>query len=176
MRTVLLLPIAALVVAAAGCGSEVREQSLPRAQRGAARAYPERDLTLVNQSPEVVVASRLELQPLRPPARLARAPRSRRLEAKPALAAVAAVAPVAAPEPVALPDGTTWTADNDRELLPGKTVTLIPASSGPSPGPVMDDFPEAPGPTMGVRGGGKCGGRGRGPGIGIATGPRPNFR
>jgi hypothetical protein len=76
---------------------------------------------------------------------------------------------LAAPEPAAQPA-------NNRELLPGKTVTLIPASTGPSSG---TDEADAASPEEGrekERGGGKCRGGGRGPGIGIAAAPRPDFR
>ncbi|MDQ3223879.1 MAG: hypothetical protein M3Q75_10485 [Gemmatimonadota bacterium] len=66
---------------------------------------------------------------------------------------------------------------NDRELLPGKTVTLIPASTGSSAGPdETEALPEGRGRPMVVRGGGRCRGGGRGPGIGIAGAPRPDFR
>lgn len=176
MRSIVLLPLAALVAVVAGCGFDAREQSLPQAERGAARPVPQRDLTLMTQTPEVRIASPVEMQQLRPqgrtssPARRPAARESRALEPT----VVRAVLVTAAPEPVAQPASTPA---NDRELLPGRTVTLIPASSGPSSSPdVTDEFPEAHGPTLGVRGGGKCGGRGRGPGIGIATGPRPDFR
>lgn len=174
MRSIVLLPLTALVAVAAGCGSEVREQ--------AARSSPQRDLTLVAQTPAVEIASPVEMQHLRLQrrtlrhsqwgARLAPAPRSSPLEPKLGLAAVAAPAPIpAAPEPVAQP------ASNGRELLPGKTVTVIPASNGPSTGSDRtDELPAARGRTMGAHGGGTCRGRGRGPGIGIANAPRPDFR
>ena len=171
MRTILLLPLSALVAVVAGCGSGVREQR--------ARSLPQRDLTLVTQAAQVEIASPVEMQQLRITHRTVRqsqrvrsapAPRSSYLEPKVVLAAVSAPAPVAA-EPVAQPA----TPANDRELLPGKTVTVIPASSGPSTGPDQtDDLPAAHGRTMVVRGGGTCRGRGRGPGI--AGAPRPDFR
>jgi hypothetical protein len=167
MRTVYLLPFAALAVVA-GCGSEAREQ--------AARSVPQRDLTRVTQTAEVKIASRLETQQLRihrtvHPSRLAARPtpaaRSRPVAPKVVLAAVTAAEPVAQPAPA-----------NDRELLPGKTITLIPASTGPSVGSDgTDDVPAVEGRGVAVGGGGgTCRGRGRGPGIGIATAPRPDFR
>jgi hypothetical protein len=77
---------------------------------------------------------------------------------------------VKATSPAAQPVG-------DRELPPGKTVTVIPTSSGPSvaaePG---DEFPSIRTGTLGGHGGGRCPPRGRGPGIGIAGAPRPDFR
>jgi hypothetical protein len=169
MRTIFLRPLTALVAIVAGCGSEAREP--------AARSVPDRDLTLVTQTAQAEIASPVETQQLRIPHRTVP------LEPKVKLAAVAAPlaalgAPVlAAAEPVAQPATTASTSDNDRELLPGKTVTVIPVSSGPSPGSDRaDEFPPAQGRTMVARGGGTCRGRGRGPGIGIATAPRPDFR
>jgi hypothetical protein len=180
MRTIFLLPLTALVAAVAGCGSQARDQAAP--------SVPERDLTLVTQTPEIEIASPVELQRLRIQhrtlrhsqwaARVAPARRSSPLEPKLVLAAVAAPAPVlAAPEPVAQPASMAATPDNGRELLPGKTVTVIPASSGPSAGSDgTDELPAVRGRTMVAHGGGTCRGRGRGPGIGIAPAPRPDFR
>jgi hypothetical protein len=176
MRTIFLLPLTALMAVAAGCGSEARER--------AARSAPERDLTLVTQAAQVEIASPVEMQHLRIQhrtvrpsqwaARVAPARRPSPLEPKLGLAAVAA--PLAAPEPVAQP-ATTASTINDRELLPGKTVTVIPASSGPSAGSDRtDELPAARGRTIVAGGGGTCRGRGRGPGIGIAAAPRPDFR
>ncbi|HEU4680147.1 MAG TPA: hypothetical protein VFS51_00295 [Gemmatimonadales bacterium] len=168
MRTIFLLPLTALVAFVAGCESEVGKQ--------AASSVPERDLTLVTQTALVEIASPVETQQPQRAAPPAPARRSRRLEPKVMLAAVAAPAPViAAPDPVAQPAGASTPA-NDRELLPGKTVTLIPASSGSSTGPdEAEEFPPE-GRTMVVRRGGTCRGRGRGPGIGIAVRPRTDFR
>jgi hypothetical protein len=170
MRTSFLLPLTVLVAVVAGCGSEAREQ--------AARSVPQRDLTLVTQTPAVEIASPVELQQVRIQRRTARqAPRSSR-EPKIILAEVAAPAPVlAVPEPVVQPASTASTPANDRELLPGKTVTVIPASSTPSTdSDQIDELPPAQGPAVVVGGGGRCRGRGRGPGIGIAGAPRPDFR
>jgi hypothetical protein len=175
MRTAYLLPLTAMVAVVAGCGSQGTES--------AARSVPQRDLTLAAQTREVDIASPVELQNLRTQYRTVRPSQrtSRRpipVVAKPAPAAVAASpAVVLASYPIAEPANTAPEAANDRELLPGKTVTLIPASSGPSTTPEWtDEGPAGRGRTLGVRGGGKCPGRGRGPGIGIATAPRPDFR
>jgi hypothetical protein len=178
MRTIVLLPLTALVAVAAGCGSGAREP--------AARALPQRDLTLVTQTAQVEVASPVELQQLRthrrtvrpsqPAARPALVRRSGPLQPRVVLATLAAPV-VAAAEPVAQPASPASNSINDRELLPGKTVTVIPASSGPSIDPDRtDELPAAQGRTMVARGGGTCRGRGRGPGIGIAGAPRPDFR
>jgi hypothetical protein len=182
MRTVFLLPLTAVMAVAAGCGAEGREQ--------AARSLPQRDLTLATQAAEVKIASPVELQQLRTQYRTVRPPRreprrSGAIETEPAPVAVAPLAVLGAGSAVVLPASpsvaesasTASEAANDRELLPGKTVTIIPASSGPSPAPPLtDDFPTAQGGTFAVRGGGRCPPRGRRPGIGIATAPRPDFR
>jgi hypothetical protein len=179
MRTTVLLPLTALVAVLAGCGSEGREQ--------AAGAVPKRDLTRVPQAPEVEVASPVEIERLRIQRRTASpsqwatrpasASRSSR-QPKIIFAAVAASTPtLAVPEPVAQPASTASTSDNSRELLPGKTVTVIPASSGASAGSdTADELPPAKGRIKAARGGGTCRGRGRGPGIGMAPAPRPDFR
>jgi hypothetical protein len=174
MRPIFLLPLWALVSLTAGCGSDIKEQ--------ASGSVPQRDLTLLNQTPEVKITSPLEMQ--RPQvqdrtfrsSRLARAPRSRPAEHKvgPADLWTPSLVP-AASQPVVQPVSTAATPANTRELLPGKTVTLIPASSGPSAGPDRtDDIPTVRGRTLVTHGGGRCGGRGRGPGI--AAAPRPDFR
>jgi hypothetical protein len=181
MRTIVLFPLTALVAVAAGCGSAGREQ--------ATRSVPQRDLTLVRQTPAVEIASPVETHQLRVQHRTVRpAFGSRALEPKVSLASVtvplaalgAGSAPVlAVPEPVAQPASAAATPANDRELLPGKTVTVIPASNTPSTGSDgPDELPAARGRTMVAHGGGGggCRGRGRGPGIGIANAPRPDFR
>ena len=176
MRSITLLPLAALVAAAAGCRSEVREQGV--------RSVPQRDLTLVTQTAQVQVASPVEMQQLRiqprtrrPSQGAARLASASRFSHEPKVihAALAAPTPIpaaAAAEPVADP-----TPASDRELSPGKTVTVIPASSGPSAGSgTADEAPPDRGRTMVARGGGTCRGRGRGPGRGNAPVPRPDFR
>jgi hypothetical protein len=166
MRTIVLLPLSALVAVVVGCRTEAREQ------RG--RSLPQRDLTLVTPTAEVEIASPVETQQPRIHHRTVRQASSR--EPKIILAAVAASAPVlAVPVPVAQPASTASTPANGRELLPGKTVTVIPASSGPSTdSDQTDELPPARGRTVVVGGGGTCRGRGRGPGI--AGAPRPDFR
>jgi hypothetical protein len=172
MRTIFLLPLAALVVVVAGCGSEAREQ--------ASRSVPQRDLTLVPQTPAVEIASPVETHQLRVQLRTVRPTfSSRPLEPKVSFASVTVPAPVLAiPEPVAQPASTAAASANDRELLPGKTVTVIPVSNTPSTGSDgTDELPATRGRTMVARGGGgTCRGRGRGPGIGMAPAPRPDFR
>ena len=173
MRSIFLIPLTALVAAAAGCGSEARET--------ATRSIPERDLTLVPQTSDLQFASALETQ--RVPT--LRTVRHTRWAAR--LASVVEPAPVLATpqpaaQPVAEPAKAEATPANDRELLPGKTVTMIPVSTGPSIGTDKTaGLPAERGRTVMVGGGGgTCGGRGRGrgrgPGIGMAPAPRPDFR
>ena len=166
-----LFPLTALVAVAAGCASEARDQ--------ASGSVPQRDLTLVPRTPAVDIASPVETHQLRVQHRTVRpAFSSRSLEPKVSLASVTVSAPVlATPEPVAQPVSTAATSANDRELLPGKTVTVIPASSPPSTGSDgTDALPATQGRTMVAHGGGGCRGRGRGSGIGMAPAPRPDFR
>ncbi|MEO8089733.1 MAG: hypothetical protein ABI703_05515 [Gemmatimonadales bacterium] len=166
MRTILLLPLTALVAVAAGCGSGAGEQKTG--------SLPERDLTLVSQTAQVEIASPVETQRVPSQRRTVRHPPSSR-QPTVRLAAVTAAAPAPAPEPVVQPASPEPASANDRELLPGKTVTLIPASSGPSAAPdETDELPTVRGRTMVGHGGGRCRGGGRGPGI--ATAPRPDFR
>jgi hypothetical protein len=186
MRTIYLLPFTAMVALAGGCASEGRET--------AAVSVPERDLTLAAQAPQVEVASPIELQQLRPLGRTSISQRMTRPVSarrhKPSapkiMTAVLAATPapvLAVPQPVTAPASTTPEPANDRELLPGTTVTVIPASSGPSTAPEgTDEFPRVRGgggSGMGGGGGSGMGGggcRGRGPGIGIARAPSPAFR
>jgi hypothetical protein len=165
MRTILLFSLTALVSVGAGCGSAGREQ--------ATRSVPQRDLTLVQQTPAVEVASPVETHQLRVQHRTVR---HSQLAVR--LAAVTLPAPVLAiPEPVARPVSTPATPTNNRELLPGKTMMVIPATSSPSTGSDgTDELPATRGRTLAAHGGGGCRGRGRGPGIGMAPGPRPDFR
>ena len=162
MRTIVLFPLTALVAGAVGCGSVGREE--------ATRSVPRRDLTLVQQTPAVEIASPVETQQLRVQHRTVR---HSQLAVR-----LAAVAPVlAVPVPVGQPVSTPATPADDRELLPGKTITVIPASSTPSTGSEgTDELPATRGRTMAAHGGGGCRGRGRGPGIGMAPAPRPDFR
>lgn len=165
MTTISLLPTAALVAIVAGCGSGAREQPVT--------SLPQRDLTLVSQTAGDEVASPVEVQRVNRQRRTVRLPQIRQPTVR--HATFAAPAPVLATGPVAQPVTPAPISASDRELLPGKTVTLIPVSTGPSAGP--DDTAELPtvrGRTMVGHGGGRCRGGGRGPGI--ARAPRPDFR
>jgi hypothetical protein len=131
MPTAVLLPIIAVAMVA-GCGYEERER--------AATAGPERDLTLATPAREAEIASPVELQQIQTQPRILPVRRTpRRSAAKPTPPAVVmGPAPVAAPQSTI--EGTSNASEpgNDRELLPGRTVTIIPVGSGPSPGPELD--------------------------------------
>jgi hypothetical protein len=126
MHTRFLLSLTIVVaVSASGCGEQEKEETAIALKR---------DLTLVAPAPNLEIASPVEVKRPQPQVTRARAPR-RHVSApksitldvdlepiRPAVAAQPSLRPaVTAPEPV-----------NGRELPPGKTVTLIPASSGPS--------------------------------------------
>ena len=160
MRAAFLLPLA--VIAAAGCGSANRRQTA---------SVSERDLTLSTSATEAEVASPIELQ--RPVPQ-----ETRQVVRRPHRRAAATFQPTIVPavvrETIArAPGATTPAAEpvavlsgpaDPHELLPGKTVTIIPASSGPTP---TTDNPRDPaearggmGGTIGIGGG--CHGRGGG--------------
>ena len=172
MRAIVQLPLIALLAVIGGCDFEEREQ-----------AVPARDLTLVTQGAQVEIASPVETQPLRPRHRAVRSEPAARLasvkrsDPEVQLTTTAVPVPVLAVTQPALQPATVSMPANDRELLPGKTVTVIPASSGPSTGAITpDELPEWEGRALVAGSGGRCGGRGRGPGIGIAAALRPDFR
>ena len=128
MRTRFLLTLTIVVAAvASGCREQARDETATALQR---------DLTLAAPAPKVEFATPVELgrpQPRVTPSRAIRrhvsaAPKSPTVYIEPVREPViipASLGPTEAePEPV-----------TGRELPPGKTVTLIPASSGPSPAP-----------------------------------------
>jgi hypothetical protein len=199
MRNAFLYSLPIAIVAVAGCGSGHKEQ--------VTRSDLERDLTLATGPQETAVVSAIELGRLPSQAgrntsvqkvavrqRAAhksvagpRAGATRAPATKPVIADVPAPRPSAEPAPAAIPT-------DSHELPPGKTVTVIPVSSGPSTaggarGP--DEIPVGMEGTGGSgmggggsgmggggsgmggsgMGGGHCPGRGA-PGIGIATRPR----
>ena len=176
-----LLPLAITAALAAACGSEV--PSLPEQEEtatGAPAPSPDRDLTLRTAPPAaatVEVASPVELT--RPEPRPARAPRSRPAprpapaadpepEAQPGQAPLALSAPAVVP--IQVEPAPDEPAAGGRELAPGKTVTIIPASSGPSLEADEDDSwlpSERPRGIVGGSGG-TCRPRGGVRGIGIA--------
>lgn len=127
MRTLFLVSLTIVVaVAASGCREPVQEESAVALQR---------DLTLAAPATNLEIATPVELQ--RPRSRVPRravrrhvstAPRSPTIHLVP-IRPVIIQATFPSAEIASEPEG------NGRELAPGKTVTLIPASSGPSPAP-----------------------------------------
>jgi hypothetical protein len=173
MRIVFLLPLAA-VVAASGCGSDRTKQPAP--------SVPVRDLTLqAAQSAQVEIASPVELRRTPAEPRTSRESRRTRRHAhvfQPTTVPVALKTTTATPVPVLQPATEPVTVisepANPHELPPGKTITVIPASSGPSSAPdPSDDAPEIRtrmGGSIGGGHGGTCRGGGGGSGMG---GPPP---
>jgi pyruvate dehydrogenase E2 component (dihydrolipoamide acetyltransferase) len=169
-----ILPLAFTAAVLAGCGSDspqrANQETASRGVEGA--ALPERDLTLQTPvAPAVEVASPVELSRVAPEPKPAQ---RARVAPKPAPAPAPDPVPEAAPAAQApVPDSTVAVADvgDGRELAPGKTVTIIPASSGPSFSPEDPSWAPA-GPVRSIGGGegrgGRCRPRGGVRGIGIA--------
>jgi hypothetical protein len=188
MRAASILPRWVTAAVLLGCATESpRSSNQETAYRGAeGAALPERDLTLQTPAtPAVEVASPVELSRAVPEPRPARRPR---ISPKPAPAPTpdpipeaSANAQAAAPVPtVAIAEVLAEPAPGEdvalgvgRELPPGKTVTVIPASSGPSSAPSEDPSwaPTEPGRSVIIGGGrgdgGRCRPRGGVRGIGI---------
>ena len=160
MRALPLIPLA-MVVLVAGCGSEP-------AERGRATGVPERDLTLQHApAPDLAVASALEVPRPRPERPMVHRPRRSpdqalapaRKSAPPDAAATteAAAAPTVAPAPAeAAAPPIVDEAVDPHALAPGKTVMIVPVSSGPSTGSsrVDDDMPSRAGRAIIMMGGG----------------------
>ena len=176
MRIVMLLPLALAAVAAGACrtASEGTEQ--------AALGVPQRDLTLQQTpAPEVEIASPVELA--RGPAERPTTERPRRAHRPAAARQPEASAPEVAPATLTLtpspaqPVATALAASAPEEadphaLAPGQSVTIIPASSGPTtPADWTDERPSSRerGVEVGAGGhGGRCRPRGTGmPGRGL---------
>lgn len=171
MRALSLIPLA-MVVVVAGCGSEPAES-------GRASGVPQRDLTLQQApAPEMAVASALEAprprperpmihRPRRSPDQAlapARDPGSREAAPNAESVAVPTVAP--APAQAAAPPIVDEAVD-PHALAPGKTVTIVPVSSGPSTGSGhdADEMPSRAGRAIIMMGGGHgdtCRGHGAG--------------
>ena len=170
MRSAFLFPLS-LSLVVVGCGSQVKEH--------AARSDLERDLTLVGQAPQTAIATPIELGRIRTPTGSGGTVSSRhRIRHRAATRAT-----VRAPKPVDVVAGaprfhpTNTTPADPRELAPGKTVSIIPASSGISDAEGVDGFPAPrPGPRPGTGGSGMGGGDRAGGGSGIGGDcPRPDL-
>lgn len=191
MRLESLLALASVTLVLGGCSPESPRASTDETGMAAreAGAPAHRDLTLrTSAAPTLEVASPVELSRAepRPPRRAARKV-SRKPAPAPAPEPPAEAAPAAeAAEPVPATAMAEVKADPGapvedvdvgagRELAPGKTVTIVPVSAGPSTSPSEDDswgaIARVRGGTM-IRGGGGRGGRckprGGVRGIGIA--------
>jgi hypothetical protein len=185
MRTASMLPLAFAAALLAGCAAESPRPSTDEtASRGAeGSGHPDRDLTLqMSATPAVEVASPVELSR---PAPEPKPTRRQRLSPRPAPAPAPDPLPEASPaaqsampvpavavaevlaEPAPVEDVAVGAG---RELAPGRTVTIVPASSGPSSAPEEPSWaPSRSG--RGMIGGGHgdtCRPRGGGRGIGIA--------
>jgi hypothetical protein len=172
MRSAFLLPLS-LSLVVAGCGSQVKEP--------AARSDLERDLTLVGQAPQTVIATPIELGRIRTPTGSSSTVSSQhrirhRVATHSTVRAPKRVQMAADPVPVPAVVQPTTPAD-PRELLPGKTVSIIPVSSGISDAQGADGFSAPrPGPRPGTGGSGMGGGDRAGGGSGMGGDcPRPDF-
>ena len=172
MRIVMLLPLALAALAAGGCrtASEGTEQ--------AALGVPQRDLTLQQTpAPEVEIASPVELA--RNPTERPTTQRPRRAHRPAPARHPEANAPEDAPATLspAQPAATARAASapeaaDPHALAPGQSVTIIPASSGPTtPEDWTDERPSGRERGVEVGGGGhggRCKPRGTGmPGRGL---------
>jgi hypothetical protein len=177
MRSAFLFSLSLSLVVVAGCGSPVKEH--------VARSDLERDLTLVSQAPQTAVATPIELGRIRTPTDSRSSVSSRhRVRHRAAQRSL-----VSAPEPVQVVAGaprfravepTNTTPADPRELAPGKTVSIIPASSGISDADGADGFSTpgygTGGSGMGGGGSGMGGGGRAGGGSGMGGDyPRPDF-
>jgi hypothetical protein len=124
MRNRFLLSLTVVIAAgAAACGKQEQEETATALQR---------DLTLAAPARNVEIASPVELERPQPRVTRARAPRRHVSTPKSAAIDSRSIRPAVAIEPSLRPVATAAEAVSGRELPPGKTVTLIPASSGPS--------------------------------------------
>jgi hypothetical protein len=180
MRTAFLISLAFTAAVVAGCGGEISKTSEREETASRTMAPPERDLTLsVPRIAETEVASAVELalpKPVPAPTRVHR-PRPRpapapapTAEPEP-YAAAEAVSAAAESEALAEPAPVDEAASGGRELAPGRTVTIVPVSTGPSVAADEGDswLPSEPSRGVLVGGGGTCRRRGGGGGIGIAA-------
>jgi hypothetical protein len=173
MRSASILPLALTAAVLAGCAPDSPRGSDQETAVGTAERdkLPARDLTLrTPATPAIEVASPVELSRALPQPRSTRRPR---ISPKPAPAPAPDPVPEAAPAaPAPVADSTVAVADvgDGRELPPGRTVTVIPASSGPSFPPEEPSWaPAGPGRSTFIGGGGdRCRPRGGVRGIGIA--------
>ena len=171
MRALSLIPLA-MVVVVAGCGSE-------SAESGRASGVPQRDLTLQQApAPDMAVASALEAPRPRPERPMIHRPRrspdqalapardpgtpDAASNAEPVAVPTVAPAPAQAAAPPIVDEAV-----DPHALAPGKTVTIVPVTSGPSTGSGhdADEMPSRAGRAIIMMGGGHgdtCRGHGAG--------------
>lgn len=177
MRSAFLFPLSLSLIAVAGCDSQTKHPT-PGSDL-------KRDLTIVSQASPTAVATPIELEQVqartvgrntvsaRHTVRHRAASRAVVSAPRPApVRTVAAAAPAASPAP-AVVQTTNTAAPNPRELPPGKTVTVIPVSTGPSTSQADPGFGP---PRYGTGGSGMGGGERAGGGSGMGGDcPRPDF-
>jgi hypothetical protein len=180
MRSSFLFPLSLSLIAVAGCGSQTRPPEL--------RSDLMRDLTTVSQGSETAVATPIELGQVRAHTggrstvssqrRVQHRAVSRSAVSAPkpvGITAVGAPAPAASPEPAEVQPTNTGPAD-PHELPPGKTVTIIPVSTGSSTSEAGLGPDEVAWPHYGSGGSGMGGGERAGGGSGMGGDcPRPDF-
>ena len=183
MRTASLLSLAFTAGLVTACGQGAPPETEREETASRAPALPDRDLTLrAPTAPAAEVVSPIELS-RRPPSSPSPGVSRPRPKPQPAPApepipqpedeltpAPVIVPAVAVARELAEPAPDEEVAAGGRELAPGKTVTLIPASSGPSIEADEDDawMPSQRPRGVLVGGGGTCRPRGGARGIGIA--------
>ena len=124
MRTRFLLSLTIVVAAGTlGCSEQAQEETATALQR---------DLTLAAPAPNVEVASPVELERPQPRATRTRAVRRHVSARKSPTIDLEPIRPAVIIDASVRPTETAPEPATGRELPPGKTVTLIPASSGPS--------------------------------------------
>ena len=145
MHARLIVPLAIAVAMAGGCSS------VPEETGQSSLRVPQRDLTLQRAPAETLaVVSAVEApRPRvdRPAAQRARRVSRRAPATRPDIPSLEAAPTLATPAPARAPAAEAATADvaepaaaaDPRELAPGKTVTVIPASTGPSVAPAPAD-------------------------------------
>jgi hypothetical protein len=192
MRTASLLSLAVTAGLVTACGQGASPVTEVAETASRAPSPPDRDLTLSTPTaPAAEVASALELS-RQPPSSTSSRDSRPRPKPRPAPAphpeAELTPAPIIVPamavaHELAEPAPDEDAAAGGRELAPGKTVTVVPASSGPSIEADEDDawLPSQRPRGILVGGGGTCRPRGGVRGIGIAgripvSRPRPRLR
>lgn len=123
MRTRLLSLMIVVVAGASGCHEQAHEETATTLQR---------DLTLAVPPPNMEIASPVELERPQPQVTPSRAVRRQVSARKSPAINLEPIRPTVIIPASIRPIETTPEPATGRELPPGKTITLIPTSSGPS--------------------------------------------